>query len=136
MSNNHYQNLLPLCKHATEIIADFISHPDNCLILASAPQILEGKAFTTLVDRCGDYTMQLDIAEILYHCAGASFEGEPGKFPYLQYCPLYHTVKKEIAMKDDQPGDLAADLRKTLVEYNILKGKNARCGLSFTKKAK
>lgn len=96
------------------------------MILASAPQIAGGKALTAIVDLCGNYTLQLDIAECLYHCAQASFEGVPGQFPGLQRCPLYDPIKK-IAMKDELPmEDLAGELRKVLVEHNSNVGKEAR----------
>jgi hypothetical protein len=75
-----------------------------------------GRPLLALVDSCGDFSLQVDLLEVLYHCARA---GPLGVFPPST---LVDAVRAAAAAP---PGDMLGQLRRALGARNRLLGATA-----------
>jgi len=96
--------------------------------LFSAPQLLNGKALASVIQRSGNFSIQLDICELIYYCFTAAervkndYEGTrdtmPAMFPKLGEFPLSSRLK-ELASRDlTQEMDFPKELINIIMEYN------------------
>lgn len=119
---------LPSCTLATEFLVILVqSSASNCLALASSPQLDNGKALASVIQRSGNFSIQLDISEIIYHCFVAAEKAKndyedarhamPAAFPELKGFPLSPPLKK-LASRDMQEMNFPKELRDVVMKYN------------------
>ncbi len=119
-------HVLPSCNLATEFLAFFMqSSHANCLALGTAPQLNNGKALSTLLQRCGNFSLQLDISEVFYQYfvtyqkmnSDPDYQGAP--FPELKAfsmaAPLKKLVSKDIM---HETVNFPQELRNVVMGYN------------------
>jgi hypothetical protein len=98
------------------------SSPANCHALASAPQLDNGKALATVLQRSGNFFLQVDISEIVYNCFVIAEKSKndpamPAAFPDLRGFPLSSSLKT-LASRDRHETDFPKELRKIVMLYN------------------
>jgi len=93
-------------------LQDFVARrPANCALVASSALLTGGggKAYTDLVAGCGDFGLQVDLVEILYHCAKCDPTCLPPSSPLT--APVRAAATRPAA-------DVLAELRGVLVGHN------------------
>lgn len=101
--------------------------PVNCKAFISSPKLDNGKALASLLQRCGNYSIQLDVCEILYHCFveaekirndASNYAGDVTKdFSELKAFPLSASLKK-LASRDMQEMNFPKELKTVIMKYN------------------
>jgi len=96
--------------------------------LASAQQLDDGKALASVIQRSGNFSIQLDISEIIYYCFVAAEDAKnnhkdtasaamPAVFPELKGFPLSAPLKN-LASRDMQEMNFPKELRDVVMRYN------------------